>query len=139
MSTRKTAHVTISEPGRDLGKVFVLTEMSARQAERWAMRALLAAAKGGADFPEDVTSLGMQGMAIVGLRALSYLPFDEADALMEEMFGCIQIQPDPKQPNVVRPLIDDDIEEVRTRIFLRAEVFKLHVDFSKPGVPLNAG
>ena len=58
-----------------------------------------------------------------------------AEPLMDEMFRCIQIQPDPRKPEVVRPLIDngtegDDIEEVATRLRLRSEVINLHTGFS---------
>lgn len=45
------------------------------------------------------------------------------------MFECITIIPDPSKPNVTRALIEDDIEEVATRLKLRIEIFKLHVDF----------
>lgn len=37
--------------------------------------------------------------------------------------------PDPANQSVKRNLIDDDTEEVMTRLKLRGEVFKLHVDF----------
>ena len=37
LMARKTANVTISAAGRDQGKVFVLREMPASQAERWAL------------------------------------------------------------------------------------------------------
>ena len=52
------------------------------------------------------------------------------EPLMDEMFRCIEICPDPSKPGVVRSLIDDDIEEMSTILRLRMEVFQLHVDFS---------
>ncbi|EPK3139487.1 hypothetical protein [Enterobacter cloacae] len=42
---------------------------------------------------------------------------------------CVQAVPNPADQNIKRPLIDDDTEEVMTRLKLRGEVFKLHVDF----------
>ena len=42
---------------------------------------------------------------------------------------CVQAVPDPANQSVKRNLIDDDTEEVITRLKLRSEVFKLHVDF----------
>ncbi|WP_444859382.1 hypothetical protein [Serratia sp. (in: enterobacteria)] len=42
---------------------------------------------------------------------------------------CVQAVPNPADKTVVRPLIEADIDEVATRLNLRAEVFKLHVDF----------
>ena len=49
---RTTANYTVTEEGRDQGKVFVRTEMPASRAESWAMRALLALMAGGVEVPE---------------------------------------------------------------------------------------
>ena len=127
---RKTIDITITEEGsRDIGKVYHLTEMPAAQAERWALRAFQALARSGVDLGELMDS-GMQGLAVAGFRAFAFLPFQEAEPLLTEMMQCVQFKPNP---NALRPLVDDDIEEIRTRIQLRAEVLKLHTDF------LNAG
>lgn len=130
---RKTSIVTISEEGRDFGKVFLLTEMPAAKAEKWAIRAVLAAAKSGLDMPEGIEQAGMAGIAVLCLQALPHLNFYDAEPLLDEMFECVQCIPDAKIPNVVRPLIDDDIEEIKTRLRLRSEVLQLHVGFSIPG------
>ncbi|MNL82434.1 hypothetical protein D3C87_2098140 [compost metagenome] len=50
--------------------------------------------------------------------------------------GCVQIQP---SPSVVRPLIDDDIEEVATLFHLRKQVLGLHMDFSTAAAPSTSG
>ena len=39
--------------------------------------------------------------------------------LLAELFGCVQIQPDPGHPEVRRPLVSDDIEEIDTRALTR--------------------
>ncbi|ENZ2153940.1 hypothetical protein ACGG0O_000694 [Salmonella enterica] len=129
---RKETFVTIDSKGRDKDKVFHLTEMSASQAEWWAMRAIMAMGRGGVELPDDVRSMGMAALALEGLKALSKIPPEEAKPLMDEMMGCIQFVPDPKNRNVRRPLVEDDIEEITTRLNLRAEVFRLHVDFFSP-------
>jgi hypothetical protein len=126
---RKVVTVTISDEGRDKGKTFVLTEMAASKAERWATRAILALTKSGADFPENAT---MADLAQVGMRALGNVDFHEAEVLMDEMMACVQIQPD-RNASIVRPLIEDDIEEVSTRFKLKMEVFALHTGFSLAG------
>ncbi|EBP8102013.1 hypothetical protein AOS06_03795 [Salmonella enterica] len=105
---RKEKFITIDGQGRDNGKVFHLTEMSASHAEWWAMRAIMAMGRGGVELPE------------------------EARPLLDEMMECIQFVPDPKNRGIRRPLIEDDIEEITTRLNLRAEVFRLHVDFFSP-------
>ena len=127
---RKVLDITVSAEGRDKGKVFQITEMPASQGERWALKAFLALAKSGVDVPEDIMSSGMAGIAILGLRALSGMSFFEAEPLLVEMFQCVKIIPDPSKPLVVRALIEDDIEEIQTRMMLRKETLMLHVNFS---------
>ena len=117
---RKSQTVTIAADNRDRGKVFVLTEMSAVAAERWATRALLALSRSGVEMPDSIADGGMAGMAVVGFKALTALAFEDADLLLAEMMACVQIMPDPSRPSVVRNLlIEDDVEEVSTLLTLR--------------------
>lgn len=132
---RQVLRFTVPDAGRDQGKVFVITEMPASQAERWAARAFLALSQGGTDIPDAMMDSGMAGIAKMGISLLSKMRFEDAEVLMEEMFGCVQYQPNPNKPEIVRDLIEDDIEEVKTRISLRMEIFKLHVDFSQVADP----
>lgn len=133
---RKTKTVVIGpDGGRDAGKVFLLTEMPARQAERWAQHALLLVASSGADVGN--VRGGMAGVAVMGIQALmgGAVKFAEVEPLLDEMMRCVQIVPDPRNTSVIRPLNDrgvegDDIEEVMTRVKLRAEVLDLHLGFS---------
>jgi hypothetical protein len=128
---RKTVTVTIGpEGGRDSGKVYVLTEMPASRAERWATRAILALTRAGIDFPENA---GMAELASIGVKALGKVDFHDAEVLMDEMMECVKIQRDKKNPMLVHPLLEDDIEEVATRFRLKMEVFTLHTGFSLPG------
>jgi hypothetical protein len=131
---RKEATVTIVAEGRDKGKIFRLREMSSQQAEAWAGRLLLALANHGIDVPHNFFDLSMAGLAVIGVYAITRVPWAEAKPLMDEMMGCIRIQPGA-DPRVVRDLIDrgddgDDIEEVATRLKLREEVLSLHLGFS---------
>ena len=132
---RNTANVTITDDTRDKGKVFVLTEMPASQAEAWAARALMALMSSGAQVPAGYERLGLAGMAEVGLKGLVGLKWEDAKPLLAEMLACVQIIPDPSKPHVIRGLIEEDIEEISTRIKLRAEVWKLHVGFLKAVAP----
>jgi hypothetical protein len=129
---RKTATIIMPpNSGRDSGKVYVLTEMPASKAEKWAARAILALSKSGIDFPEGS---GMAELSSVGIKALGNMDFHDAEYLMDEMMQCVSIQTDPqKNPSFVRPLIEEDIEEVATRFKLKMEVFALHTGFSLPG------
>ena len=132
---RKILHVTISDQGRDLGKTFVLTEMPASRGEKWGTKALIALTKAGIEVPDELMGSGMAGIALYGINTLASasITFEDVEPLLDEMMECVQIAPDPRHLEVVRPLVEDDIEEIATRIKLRAEVFKMHVNFSGTG------
>lgn len=115
--------------GRDAGKVFYIREMSAAQAEWWAIRAGMAMARSGVDLPDNFADMGIAAMAGTGLKMVSQIPPAEAKPLLDELMECVQCVPDAANQNIKRRLIDDDIEEIATRLKLRAEVFKMHVDF----------
>ena len=123
----KSKQITI-ENGRDKGRVFLITEMSAAHADNWAMRALIALANGGVDLGGLSPQQGMMGMAGVALDALGRLKADDAIPLLNELLDCVQIIPEGGQP---RPLNMDfnDVEDFTTLWRLRKEVFALHTDF----------
>jgi hypothetical protein len=126
---RKEIYYTFEDKGRDLGKTFFIREMSATQAEWWAIRAGMAMARGGVELPDNFADMGIAAMAGTGLKMVSQIPPLEAKPLLDELIECIQFVPDASNQNIKRKLIDDDIEEIATRLKLRMEVFKLHVDF----------
>ena len=133
---RNTANITITDDTRDKGKVYVLTEMPSAKSESWAARAIMAMIKSGIQLPPGFDRLGMAGLAEVGLQSISGLKWEDAELLLKEMLDCVQIMPDPSKPHIVRALmVDVDIEELSTRIKLRAEVWKLHVGFLKAVAP----
>ena len=132
---REVAVVTIPEfpapcRNRDKGKTFVLTEMSARKAEKWASRVYFAIANARVPIPEGIEASGIIGLAVIGLRAFESLRYQDAEPLLDEMFDCVTIRPDPTNPNIERPLVENDTEEVATLLYLRQEIFSLHVGFS---------
>ena len=116
----------VADDGRDKGKTYFITEMSASQAEYWAIRTILAVGNAGIEIPEGLASQGMAGLLSIGYMNLLKIPFENARSLLEEMMGCIQHAP---SINIKRPLIEDDIEEVSTRLQLRKAVWNLHMDF----------
>lgn len=131
---RKTETYVVSEEGRDKGKTFILTEMSATKAEDWAFRALLALGGANGEVPNDLPSLGMATIAEIGIKKLFALPFQTLKPLADELMECVQIVPDTQRPQVRRALIESDIEEVATRVKLKWKVLGLHLDFLPPGV-----
>lgn len=136
--SRKIMNYTVNDKNRDFGKVFVLTEMPSSKSESWAMRALFALMASGVDVPEGVENMGMAALAELGLKALSGLKWEAAEPLLEEMWDCIQIMPDPAKPHIVRKVFHEDIEELMTRVKLRGQVWKLHTGFLKDADPLTS-
>lgn len=128
--------VVPSFPGtrdRDLGRQFLITEWSAAKADHWGMRMLLAANRGGGSIPMDVRGIGMEGIAILGINTFlrGNIESEELIPLWDELLQCAQIIRDPKgAPDAASALLEDDIQEVATRHWLRAEVLSLHLNFS---------
>lgn len=116
----------IASAGRDKGKEFLITEMSASQAEAWAIKVILAVGNAGIEMPDDLASQGMSGLMAVGYMSLLKIPFEAAKPLLDEMMTCVKFAP---SSNIQRPLIEDDIEEVQTRLALRKAIWTLHMDF----------
>lgn len=127
----------IADAGRDAGKHFLITEMSAFAAESWATRAILALMAGSVEVPEDWQNMSMAAMAEIGIKALSRLKYADAQPLLAEMLDCVELVPDPAKPAMKLRVNDfpDQIEEMGTILQLRAEVWKLHVDFFKVAAP----
>jgi hypothetical protein len=132
---RKKLYYTVKDEGRDQGKTYLLTEMPASQAEMWAARAFLAMANNGIELPAELPDAGMAGLAHIGLSLLGKLPFAEAAPLMAEMFACVQFVPDGNRPDFSRPLVENDIEEIKTRLKIRVVLLKLHSDFFSAVAP----
>lgn len=126
---RKELIYTVPDEGRDKGKAFHITEMPARPGHRWATRVLFAVMNAGVELDDNVLNSGFAGLASVGLQALGKVHIDVAEPLLNELFDCIKAIPDPSRPAVMRPLCDDDTEEVSTLFKLQFQVVNLHVDF----------
>jgi hypothetical protein len=133
---RKQITLTIGAEGRDKGKVFILTELSAYDAEEWAGRALFSLMNAGVEIPDNIAEAGLAGVAAMGMKAIANLPFDSAKPLLDKMMDCVQIQP---SPNVTRELMSGDIEEVATLFTLRKKTLGLHLDFFTAAAPSISG
>ena len=122
--------------GRDAGKQFILTEMSAEAAEWWAIRVGRALAVAGVDLPDDWENAATAQLVVLGFAAIAGLPEPTLKALLDEAFQCVQFQPgNAKIPT--QALIPGDgsqIEEVKTRWQLRQALWYLHTGFSPAGV-----
>jgi len=144
---RKTQPVTITAEGRDKGKLFLLTEMAAVPAEKWATRVFLALIESGVDIPDHIVAAGMEGLvseegigAILKgiLSGAGKMRWNTLEPLLDEMLECVRVVPEPvANPDFSRPinLNADDIEEVKTLLALRKEILALHTGFSFAAKP----
>lgn len=120
---RRTQEVTIDQENRDKGKTFVVTEMAAEQAEWWAFRVMQALVGANSDISFDAP---LSVLARAGIKAIGKIPAEQAKPIFDEMMKCVSV----KLPQGgTRALLTDDIEEVSTRMLLRIEVGKMHLDF----------
>lgn len=132
---RKTATVSITDEGRDKGKTFIINEKTSWDSEDWAARVLFAAMNAGIEIPDEIAQAGLAGVASLGIKALTKIPYEAAKPLLDSMMECVQIQP---SAGVTRDLIEDDIEEVKTLLRLRTETIKLHIDPFTNDAPLTS-
>lgn len=131
---RITKTITIPGAGRDKGKTFVLTEMAPRDGHRWATHALFAIINGGFDIPEDLLDAGFAGLATLGIKALSSARIENMEPLLDGLFSCVQVMPDPAKPTLLRSDIEADIEESATFFLLQKEVLMLHIEPFMSGI-----
>ena len=153
---RKIIQVTIDDPGRDLGKTFIVHEMSPRQAQFWGMSMLAAMGRSGVTLPDAVSRSGMAGIAYFGIAAvLGAAGSQEAMGLLDELMdSCVGFIPDRSKPTIFLgapalclpagrlingtipkgPLTGDEIEEISTRFRLQKEALLLHMGFLPPAV-----
>ncbi|MBI1213621.1 MAG: hypothetical protein GC190_19355 [Alphaproteobacteria bacterium] len=128
---RKTKVFKVTAENRDKDKTFLLIEWPASVTEEWGMRALMAVAQSGVQLPEGVMGSGVAGVAALGLQAVMRVNSAEIVQLVNELMSCVMALPSGEaKPDLARPLIEEDIEEVTTRLILKGQVFELLTGFS---------
>lgn len=126
--------VPAAEGNRDAGKRFLIVEMPATKAEKWAMRAILALMRGNVDIGAVKPGEGMAGLASAGIDKLAALDWETVQPLYDELLLCCYALPKPDNDQVRVRLTpgqaDTQVEEMTTLMRLRAEALGLHVGFS---------
>ncbi len=87
----------------------------------------------GGRITEDVLGMGMVGIAKEFLNAVMGTDIDPNALvpLLDELLDCVYMIRDPAHPEVISSLVPDaDISEVKTRLWLRSEVLRVHTSFS---------
>lgn len=138
---RKTKIVQVPKfsqgDNRDINKTFLITEWPAARADRWIQELMLAANRGAGEIPMDLRGIGWEGIAVMGINTFLRGSGDgpRMIELGEQLLECVKIIRDPKHPDVATEIVvDDDVQEIVTRWWLRDQVVSVHVNFS----PLDA-
>ena len=92
------------------------------------MRALLGLGKGGVEIPPEVLELGAAGILYAAGTQLLKMPTRTALKLAGELMECVQIC----EEKLDRSLVENDVEEIATRLRLKGEVLKLTFGFFVP-------
>lgn len=132
----KTMHYIPTE-GADKGKVFVITRMSAFQADQWARRLIKAIARTGKEVSEDHINMGILGLTGITLSIYGRLEDDITERSLNELLSCVKIIRDPRLSNMPpMEIMEEDFEDPKTLQKIYEEAFKLNVDFLKAAASL---
>ena len=124
------------KPGeRDNGKTFILTEMDAYAGQDWALRVLLAMAKGGVQLPEGGLNAPWETLAQFAITSLARAPYGDIRPLLEQMLGQARYAhaPDNKAmpTQEIAPGPNCPVEEIKTFMAIQSALWKLHAGFSE--------
>ncbi|EKS1202916.1 hypothetical protein QA436_000073 [Escherichia coli] len=128
---RKEIPFIVEEEGRDKGKEFLITEMSAWDADTLAQDIFRAMGDSGfSEIPADVIAMGCAGLATVGLSVISASSPDVARQLRDRLMSTVDIivtHEGKRQQRKVKGELD--FEEVSTIRKLLDKVFQVNFDF----------
>lgn len=127
---RKEVTFIVDAEGRDKGKEFLITEMSAYDADEMSQDIFRAMGDSGfSSIPADVIAMGCAGLATVGLSVLSASSPEVARSMRDRLMATVQVVITHKGEQQVRPVNPIDFEEVATIRTLMDKVFKVNFDF----------
>ncbi|CAH5458195.1 TPA: hypothetical protein N0X70_001580 [Enterobacter roggenkampii] len=127
---RKEIPYVVTDENRDKGKEFIITEMSAWDAEELAQD--LFRSMGETNFtgiPPDVTTMGCAGLATIGINVLSAASPEVARTLRDRLMATVQIVITHDGGRQIREVKPIDFEEVSTIRTLLDKVFKVNFEF----------
>lgn len=128
---RKEIPFIVEEEGRDKGKEFLITEMSAWDADTLAQDIFRAMGDSNySSIPPDVIAMGCAGLATVGLSVISASSPEVARQLRDRLMSTVDIvitNDGKRQQRKVNGALD--FEEVSTIRSLLDKVFQVNFDF----------
>lgn len=130
---RKEIPFIVEEDGRDKGKEFLITEMSAWDADTLAQDIFRAMGDSNySSIPADVIAMGCAGLATVGLSVISASSPEVARQLRDRLMSTVDIvitNDGQRQQRKVNGSLD--FEEVSTIRSLLDKVFQVNFEFLK--------
>ncbi len=133
---RKEAIVTLMDDGQEY--TFSIRQMAVSGAIDWGTRAIVALAKGGAEFPdglgfdEAIQHIASSGPSAV-VKTLGGLDPDDVRPLLDVLLGCCSRVVGNHKEKCTHDLVDNYLVEPKTLISLYAEAFK--INFMTPVLP----
>lgn len=128
---RKEIPFIVEDDNRDKGKEFIITEMSAWDADTLAQDIFRAMGESNfSGIPADVITMGCAGLATVGLSVISASSPDVAHMLRDRLMSTVEIvitHDGKRTRRKVNGAID--FEEVSTIRSVLDKVFKVNFDF----------
>ncbi|ELI8151084.1 hypothetical protein ACPX3P_000670 [Yersinia enterocolitica] len=128
--SRKQITYTVEDEGRDKGKEFIITEMSAWDAEELSEEIYRAMGHGEFNsLPADVVSMGVAGLATVGVSVLAAAPASVSRPISDRILSTVEIVVTNKGKDITRAIKPIDFEEISTIRTLKDKVFELNFGF----------
>jgi hypothetical protein len=146
---RREKRVAITSEGRDKGKVFLIREMPAFQAERWANRMILALLDANAKrASKDMQDGGLSALSVMmptslagSIKWLAGINYTGVEDLLNEQVACMFYVPNVPgaQPQELYTGELSQVEEIETIWELRSEWLLLHLGFLLAGGESTTG
>ncbi|UXD30506.1 hypothetical protein FORC066_3299 [Yersinia enterocolitica] len=120
----------MEDEGRDKGKEFIITEMSAWDAEELSEEIYRAMGHGEFNsLPADVVSMGVAGLATVGVSVLAAAPASVSRPISDRILSTVEIVITNEGKDITRSIKPIDFEEISTIRTLKDKVFELNFGF----------
>ncbi|HIA5714183.1 TPA: hypothetical protein ACWQQG_000945 [Yersinia enterocolitica] len=128
--SRKKITYTVEDEGRDKGKEFIITEMSAWDAEELSEEIYRAMGHGEFNsLPADVVAMGVAGLATVGVSVLAAAPASVSRPISDRILSTVEIVITNEGKDITRSIKPIDFEEISTIRTLKDKVFELNFGF----------
>ncbi|EOI7432027.1 hypothetical protein OZ691_000330 [Yersinia enterocolitica] len=128
--SRKQITYIVEDEGRDKGKEFIITEMSAWDAEELSEEIYRAMGHGEFNsLPADVVAMGVAGLATVGVSVLAAAPASVSRPISDRILSTVEIVITNEGKDITRSIKPIDFEEISTIRTLKDKVFELNFGF----------